>query len=80
MKNSKKSTIENICKYSKEILNQDSKPSDNFFDLGGTSILAMKFHLLLKSKLSKKIPLNVIFKSKNFLDIAKYIENEKNSL
>ncbi|MFK8104834.1 MAG: amino acid adenylation domain-containing protein, partial [Saprospiraceae bacterium] len=46
---------------------------DNFFDLGGHSILAIKLVALLKKELSLTIPMKVIFQYTNIADFVEYI-------
>ncbi len=47
---------------------------DNFFDLGGNSIMIMRMVASIEKELSLTIPMKVIFQSKCIKDLSKYFE------
>lgn len=63
----------------KEVLNVDKiGVTDDFFDLGGHSILAVKLTSLIKSKLGKNLPISVLFTDSTIRDLGKKIDSEAN--
>lgn len=51
---------------------------DNFFDLGGSSLLAQKLTTLLKQRLSLEIPVSKIYIHPTIKDLASVLEEAKN--
>ncbi len=49
---------------------------DNFFDLGGNSLLLVKVHSRLQQTFERKIPIVQLFTSSTVADVAKYLEQE----
>jgi acyl-CoA synthetase (AMP-forming)/AMP-acid ligase II/thioesterase domain-containing protein/acyl carrier protein len=52
---------------------KDLTGADNFLDLGGDSLLAVKFSLLLADELNVEIDVNAIFSAKTFTHLAEQI-------
>lgn len=50
---------------------------DNFFDLGGDSLIATQVHQKMREILDKDFPLVKIFEYPNISSLAKYLSNEK---
>ncbi|HLP90494.1 MAG TPA: amino acid adenylation domain-containing protein [Nostocaceae cyanobacterium] len=50
---------------------------DNFFDLGGDSLIATQVHQQLREKLSQDFPLVKIFEYPNISSLAKYLSNQE---
>ena len=66
-----------ICKICSSVLEVENMTlSDNFFDLGGNSILAMKLLLRLKKEFKPNIPLRVIFEANNIKELCELIESK----
>src|SRR5262249_49013258 len=47
---------------------------DDFFQLGGTSLLAVRFILLIQKKFGKTIPFPLLFKKGTILEISTYLD------
>ncbi|MEO1799633.1 MAG: amino acid adenylation domain-containing protein [Cyanobacteria bacterium J06629_2] len=54
--------------------------TDNFFDLGGQSLLMIRVHGLLKSKLGVDIPLVDMFRYPTVLSLAEYCTDSKSDI
>jgi len=52
---------------------------DNFFEVGGHSLLAMRVVSAIERDLSVSIPINILFQFSSISDLAKYIEFESKS-
>ncbi len=52
--------------------------NDNFFDVGGNSLLLMQLHQRLEKLLKKKIALNILFTQTTVRDLANYFSNNQN--
>lgn len=66
-----------ICEICSSVLEVENMTlSDNFFDLGGNSILAMKLLLRLKKEFKPNIPLRVIFEANNIKELCGLIESK----
>lgn len=50
--------------------------TDNFFDLGGHSILAVKFMSLIEQKFNKKLPISVLFEGQTIEHLAQLISGD----
>lgn len=50
------------------------RPSDNFFDLGGQSLLAMQLMVGLRRKLGKEVPMIALFERPTLAAFADYVE------
>ncbi len=57
-------------------INQNIGFNDNFFDLGGHSLLLIKMHKLLSSKFSKEIPLLELFKKPTIQSLIDYYNDK----
>ena len=67
-----------ICKIWEDILNVDKIGiKDNFFKLGGTSMLAIRLAHKISSSYDKHIPVAEIFLNPTIQQLADFIENEK---
>ena len=69
-----------LCKIASSILKineYDLQGSDIFFDLGGDSILAMKFATKIKNEMNVSIPLKFIFETDNFEEIFNKLKDCK---
>ena len=69
-----------LCKIASSILKineYDLQGSDNFFDLGGDSILAMKFATKIKNEMNVSIPLKFIFETDNFEELFNKLKDCK---
>ncbi|KAJ3386880.1 large subunit of alpha-aminoadipate reductase [Lobulomyces angularis] len=80
-------TTEKIIKEIWNVLlphNNDIQPSDNFFDLGGHSVLATRLVFELRKKVACVIPLSVVFKEPTLkfmaLEVDKIIQRDSNNL
>lgn len=51
--------------------------NDNFFEIGGTSLLAQKVATLMRSILKLKIPVTKIYQYPTVLEIAKYLKDHE---
>lgn len=53
---------------------------DNFFDLGGDSVLAIQLHLNLKKMFKQDIPMAMLFKHTSIASMAAYLSSDRNVL
>jgi acyl carrier protein len=51
--------------------------TDNFFDLGGTSIIAIKLFTRIENAFGKKLPLAMLMKASNIKQLAEAIRDDK---
>ncbi|WP_148696839.1 non-ribosomal peptide synthetase, partial [Silvanigrella aquatica] len=85
LESEKKFNIENeVLKIWQEILELGNINSDNnFFDIGGDSLLLMRLHSKLENLLKKEIPLSILFEYTNISTQSSYLNSlisEKDSL
>ncbi len=50
---------------------------DNFFDIGGNSILAAQLHALAERRVGKRIPMLALFKAPTIRDMARTLANDE---
>lgn len=63
--------------WSQQLKITDIGTEDNFFDLGGSSVLAQKVTTLLKQRLSLEIPVSKIYIHPTIKDLASVLEENK---
>ncbi|GGZ27228.1 hypothetical protein GCM10007049_20000 [Echinicola pacifica] len=65
-----------LCKIFSKILHYDQvSTSDNFFDLGGNSLLAQRLSIEIKDQLGKEVPVTKIYHKPSVAGIAQLISN-----
>jgi len=55
----------------------DLKPTDDFFDLGGHSLIAVKVMVAIEKEIGKRLPLASLFENSTLEKLAKLIESEE---
>ncbi|MCH8559030.1 MAG: acyltransferase domain-containing protein, partial [Balneolia bacterium] len=71
----KKTLTEELTGIWEEYLGVENiKPDDNFFDLGGNSLVAVQLFDEIKRKLGVRLPLSTLFSAPTISEIAKVIE------
>jgi len=54
--------------------------NDNFFEIGGHSLLAMRVMSSIRKELSISVPIKMLFKFTSISDLSKYLELEKQTI
>lgn len=75
------SLVQQLVNLFQTVLGVDQiKPTDNFFDLGGDSLIGFEIISLIHKKLGKKISYNDLFQNPKILDLAQLLGTKENSL
>jgi len=62
--------------WSKQLLISEIGIEDNFFEMGGTSLLSQKVASLMKRRLKKKVPVSKIYQYPTIVELSRYIEQQ----
>lgn len=75
MRNEQSNPLEGtLCRIFAEVLGrEDVGADDNFFDIGGDSLLAIKVMHRVNKKTGKRTPVKVIFSEPTAIGLANYI-------
>ena len=69
-------TLRNIWR---QVLNIDEiLDDDNFFDLGGYSLLAVQLATLIEDRLQLQVPLAMLIKAKDFAEFCQIVDSALN--
>ena len=57
----------------------DVSPSENFFDLGATSLLMVRARNEIKEQLGREVAMNDLFANTSISDLARFLEGKDNA-